>query len=122
MKPLLIFIGLIISTNGCCQKYTVGLVKTGPTLKNVEGLIIVYDSTVTSNIDGKSSTFKITSRNGYTIHFLDGAAKCRYVVSHAAGRLHGFTYDRAILYHSDKHHPTSPKSVYYCLIQRDSLK
>jgi len=122
MRPVLIIIGLLIASTSYCQKYKVGLIKTGSTIKNVQGQIIITDSTVISRIGDQSSTFKITSRKAFSIHFKEGAANCRYVISHPAGRLHGFNYDRAIHYHSDKHHPTNPKAVFYCLIQRDSLK
>lgn len=113
MKTLLITIALLITVNGFCQKYNVGLVKVGPDIKNLEGEIIITDSTVISNFDGRSSTFKITNRKGYTIHVPDG----KYVISHAAGRVHGFTYDRHITYHPEKHQPGHTTSVFYCAIQ-----
>lgn len=119
MKTLLISIGLLVAVNSYCQKYNIGIVKTGSNIKNIEGQIIVTDSTVTTSFDGQSSTLKITSRKGYTIHVTDGTLTSRYVVSHAAGRLHGFTYDRHITYHPEKHHPSTRTSVYYCLIQRN---
>ena len=117
MKTLLISIGLLITVNSYCQNYNVGMIKTGSDIKNIEGQIIVTDSTVTESFGGQSSTLKITSRKGYTIHVTNRTLTGRYVVSHAAGRLYGFTYDRHITYHPEKHHPSTPTYVYYCLIQ-----
>ena len=114
MKTLLIAIGMLIAVNGYSQKYTVGLVKMGTDIKDLEGQIVVTDSTVISNFDGQSIEVPITSRKGYTIHVPDG----KYVITHASGRMHGFTYDRHVTYHPDKKHPGYAYSVYYCLIHR----
>lgn len=118
MKPLLIAIGLLISIDSYSQKYVVGLVKTGGTIKNLDGQIIVADSTVTSIFDGQTTTLKILSRKGYTIHVMNGEYEGKYVIGHSAGKLHGFTYDRHIHYH-EKHHTKAPTSVFYCQIKRD---
>lgn len=109
---LLVAIGLFISFSSYSQTYTVGIVKMGPDIKNLEGQIVVTDSTVVSKFDGQSISVPITSRKGYTIHVKDG----KYVITHAKGRVHGFTYDRHVTYHPDKHHPGYVNSVYYCLI------
>lgn len=119
MKPLLIVIGLLMCFDGCCQKYQVGLKKTGSVIKNLEGEIIVSDSVVTSNIDGLASTLKITSRSGYTIHVTDGTSPSKYVIGHHAGRQHGFTYDRSVTYHPAKNPAGTSLSVYYCVIKHD---
>ena len=119
MKPLLIIFGLLISLHGYCQKYDVGLVKTGTVIKNTEGQIVVTDSTVTSVIDGHSSTLKITKREGYTLHVTDGTITGKYVISHAKGKLHGFSYDRHITFHPAKHVTGVPLSVFMCEIKHD---
>ena len=119
MKPLLLTIGLLISLDSFCQKYIVGLEKMASHFKNIEGQIIVTDSTVTTTFDGQSTTLKITSRKGYTIHVMDGDSEARYVVGHTKGRLHGFTYDCSITYHHARHHQTIPKAVFYCAVKRD---
>jgi hypothetical protein len=119
MKSLVIAIGLLISINGFCQKYTIGLVRNGTKVNAVEGLVVVTDSTVVSTFDGKSSSEKITSRKGYVIHVTDGTMVHKYVISLKAGRLHGFTYDHAITYELDKRHSKNPPAVYLCVIKRD---
>jgi hypothetical protein len=122
MKFLAIALLLFIATSAFSQKYKVGLVKTGTAVKNVDGVIAVTDSTVSSTIDGSASTLKILSRKGYTIHVTDGTMTHKYIISTAKGRLHGFTYDRSIKYELDKRHSAGPHPTYLCLIQRDSIK
>lgn len=118
MKSLLLAIALFLSVDAYCQKYTVGLIKNGSVVKNIEGEIVVSDSTVTSTLDGKKSVYKILSRKGYTIHFTDGKEESKYVINHSKGRLHGFTYDRSIHYHH-LHHSSLPNSVFLCAIKND---
>lgn len=122
MKPLLIVLALMTSIFSYAQKYKVGILKTGAAARNVEGMIVVSDSTVISTIDGQASTMRITGRTGYTIHVTDGTMQHKYIVSHGKGRLHGFTYDRSIKYELDKRHSPGPHPVYLCLIQVDSVK
>ena len=122
MKPLLVFFSLLISLHSYGQKhteYTLGLKKTGTVIKNIEGQFIVTDSTVTSILDGQKSTLKITKRDGYTFHVTDGTTTGKYVISHAKGRLHGFTYDSSIAYHPAKHVKGEPIPVFLSSVKRD---
>ena len=119
MKALLTIIGLAIAIIGYGQKYTVGIIKTGHNVKNVEGEIAVVDTTLVFTIDGQTTRYKITSRKGFTFHVTDGTNAGRFVVSTSSGRLHGFTYDRHINWHPEKHHAGVHQPVYYCLIKRD---
>ncbi len=119
MKTLLVTIGMLAAVNSFCQTYNVGLVKMGPDIKELEGLIIISDSTVTAKFDGHSSVLKITSRNGFTFHVTDGKSPGKYVITHASGRIHGFTFDRHITYHPEKRHAGYVNSVFYGMIQRN---
>lgn len=119
MKTLLATIGVLIAANSFCQTYNVGIVKMGPDIKDLEGQIIVTDSTVILKFDGHSTTLNITSRRGFTFHVTDGKSAGKYVITHASGRVHGFTYDRHITYHPEKRHPGYANSVFFCMIQRN---
>ncbi|MBL7865758.1 MAG: hypothetical protein JNK10_12830 [Cyclobacteriaceae bacterium] len=114
MKAPLIFVGLFVAYSSFCQTYNVGIVKMGPDIKDLEGQIIITDSTVISKFDGQSISVNITSRKGYTIHVPEG----KYVITHASGRVHGFTYDRHVTYHPDKKHAGFANPIYFCLIQK----
>src|SRR4051812_48409881 len=120
MKHLIITFTLLISLSAYSQTYKVGIVKTGAAVKNVDGLIVMSDSVVTSTIDGQTSTMKIVSRKGFTVHVTDGSMQHKYIVSHGKGRLHGFTYDCSIKYELDKRHSAGPHPVYLCSVVRDA--
>jgi maltodextrin utilization protein YvdJ len=117
MKNLLFIIALCTVLQGYGQQYAVGLRKTGSVIKNIEGQFVVTDSTVTATVEGQISKYKVTGRNGYTIHVTEGTTVGRFVITHPAGKLHGFTYDRQIAYHPEKHQPGTLLSVYYAKIQ-----
>jgi len=122
MKPLLIIFGLLICINSYCQRhteYTVGLKKTGAVIDNVEGQIVVTDSTVHVVMDGKTTTSKITKREGYTLHVTDGATTGKYVIAKSKGRLHGFDYDSSITYHPTKHVAGTHLPTYLCAVKKD---
>jgi hypothetical protein len=119
MKLLLVIVGLLLSISGLCQKYEVGLLKTGSAIKVLEGQIIVTDSTVTSIFDGKETTLKVVKRVGYTIHVTDGTSESKYVISNGSGRMHGFSYDRAITFYPATQQANVPVSTFYCSIKRD---
>src|SRR5258708_6874145 len=58
MKPILIVITLFLSASTYAQTYKVGILKTGAAVKNVDGLIVMADTVVTSTIDGQTTTMK----------------------------------------------------------------
>ena len=119
MRLLFLTIALMTAVTGYGQKYKVGLIKVGSSVKNADGLIVVADGTVTSTFDGQSTTLKIASRKGYTIHVTDGTSTHKYVVSHGKGKLHGFVYDCSIRYELDQRHSKTPPTVFICSVMRD---
>lgn len=119
MKRLVVIAAVLISINAASQKYQVGLEKVGTTVNPREGIINVTDSTVISIFDGQETSFKITSRNGFTVHVTDGKMTHKYTVSKAAGRMHGFTYEKIIKYEPDRRHAKNQVVTYYAAIQRD---
>ncbi len=118
MKYWLIIIGLCTAVSGYGQQYTAGLKKTGSVIINIEGEFVVNDSTVSATLEGKTDVYKITRREGYTIHVKAGEMHGKFVITHHAGRLHGFTYDRQITYHPDKRHDGAVQLMYYAKINR----
>ncbi len=118
MKFLVAAIALLITITVNAQTYKVGILKVGATVKNVDGLIVMADTVVTSTIDGQTTTMKIVSRKGFTIHVTDGTMQHKYIVSHGKGRLHGFTYDCSIKYELDKRHSPGPHPTYLCAVVR----
>jgi hypothetical protein len=117
MKKLLFIVTLCTSLTAYGQQYTIGLQKMGTVIKNIEGELIVTDSTLTETIEGQTATYKITRRDGYTIHVTDGTNVGKFVITHPAGKLHGFTYDRQIIYHPEKRQAGTHWPVYYAKIQ-----
>ncbi len=119
MKFLFVTIAFVVTISGYAQTYKVGILKMGATVKNIDGVIIMADTVVTSTIDGQTTTMKIVSRKGFTIHVTDGTMQHKYIVSHGKGRLHGFTYDCSIKYELDKRHSPGPHPVYLCAVVRE---
>ncbi len=122
MKISIVAIAALITISAQAQTYKVGILKMGQTVKNVEGVIVMADTAVTSTIDGQTTTMKIVSRKGFTIHVTDGTMQHKYIVSHGKGRLHGFTYDCSIKYELDKRHSPGPHPVYMCAVVREGAE
>jgi hypothetical protein len=119
MKFLLAAAAFLLTMSTYAQTYKVGIVKTGAAVKNVDGVIVMADTVVTSTIDGQTTTMKIVSRKGFTVHVTDGTMQHKYIISHGKGRLHGFTYDCSIKYELDKRHSPGPHPVYLCAVVRE---
>ncbi len=117
MRYPLFIVALCATLSAFSQKYTIGLKKMGTVITNIEGELIVTDSTLTETVEGETGTYKITRRDGYTIHVTDGTNAGKFVITHPAGKLHGFTYDRQIIYHPEKKQPGTHAPVYYAKIQ-----
>ena len=118
MKYCLAILALCAAISGYSQRYTAGLKKTGTVIDNIEGQFVVNDSSVSTTLEGKTDVYKIVRREGYTIHVKAGDMHGKFVITHHAGKLHGFTYDRQITYHPDKRHAGAVQSMYYAKIER----
>jgi hypothetical protein len=122
MKSFIAAFAFLVTLGANAQTYKVGILKTGATVKNIDGLIVMADTVVTSTIDGQTTTMKIVSRKGFTVHVTDGTMQHKYIISHGKGRLHGFTYDCSIKYELDKRHSPGPHPVYLCAVVREGAE
>ncbi|HRI79740.1 MAG TPA: hypothetical protein PLR06_09425 [Cyclobacteriaceae bacterium] len=118
MKTLIVNLLLLLSLPSFAQQYTVGLIKEGTTIKIVTGEINISDKDLTLTIDSIESKMTIVKRDGFTIHVTDGTVPSKYVITHAKGRLHGFTYNCSIKHERD-HHSKVKFMIYYCTVKKD---